>query len=493
MLFNSLHFCLFFFFVTLFYFLLPHRWRWVLLLVASAYFYSVFRPIYILILLVTIVVDYNAGLLIEKSQGKARKWWLTISIIVNLGFLGFFKYFNFLNGLVTDMLGWAHQSNPIPYLDILLPVGLSFHTFQALSYTVEVYRGNQQAERHFGIFALYVMFYPQLVAGPIERPQNMLPQFHEKHEFNGPEVVLGLRKMAWGMFKKVVIADRLAQYVNQIYGHPTDYEGIPLILATVLFAFQIYCDFSGYSDIALGSARVMGFRLMQNFDRPYFSLSLAEFWRRWHISLSTWFRDYVYIPLGGNQVHTSRWYFNLFFTFLLSGVWHGASWNFILWGALHGTFLILALMITPFWQKMDTQFSIGIIKICWKSMNWLITFGFVCFAWVFFRTATLPDAWYLISHAFQKFPEGFWGILFNHNNLRGHYLYAELPKSYLIMSLLNLIILFSVEWVQAKGPVQRKLEKFPFWLRWLLYLLFSWYFILCGFFESSLQFTYFQF
>lgn len=493
MLFNSLHFCLFFFFVTIFYFLIPHRWRWALLLLASAYFYSVFKPIYILILLVTIVVDYNAGLLIQKSNGKTRKLWLIVSIIVNIGFLCFFKYFNFLNGILTEMLGWANQPNPVPYLEILLPVGLSFHTFQALSYTIEVYRGNFKAERHFGLFALYVMFYPQLVAGPIERPQNMLPQFHQKHDFNAQEAILGLRKMAWGMFKKVVIADRLAQYVNQVYGHPADYEGIPLVLATVFFAFQIYCDFSGYSDIAIGSARVMGFRLMQNFDRPYFSLSLAEFWRRWHISLSTWFRDYVYIPLGGNQVDKSHWYFNLFITFLLSGVWHGASWNFILWGAFHGSFLVLALIFQPVWKKMEIWFSKGLGENIWKSMNWLTTFGFVCFAWVFFRTATLPDAWYIIRHSFHQIREGVLGIIFNQNNLRGHFLYVELPKSYLIMSLLNLIILFAVERLQGKGSFQSRLDQFPFWLRWMLYLLFSWYFLFCGFFESSLQFTYFQF
>lgn len=493
MLFNSIHFCLFFFFVTSAYFLFPHRFRWALLLMASCYFYAVFKPIYILILLVTIVVDYNAGFLIQSSQGWKRKMWLIISIIANIGFLVFFKYFNFLNENLTNLLGLAHVENPVPFLDIILPVGLSFHTFQALSYTIEVYRGNHPVEKHFGIYALYVMFYPQLVAGPIERPQNVLHQFHERHFFQLDEVIIGLRKMAWGMFKKVVVADRLAQYVNQVYGNPFDYQGIPLIIATTLFAFQIYCDFSGYSDIALGSARVMGFRLMKNFDRPYFALSIAEFWKRWHISLSTWFRDYLYIPLGGNRVRRSRWYFNLFITFLISGIWHGASWNFVIWGALHGTYLILALVCKPFWDWVGQFIGNFGSSWLWKAFNWIGTFVLVCLAWIFFRANHFSDAWYILTHLDHQISEGIKAIIWNSGNLRDHFLYAEKSKYHLFLGLAGIAIIIFVEFFQSKGSVQKRLDSFPTWARWLIYFVFAWYFILFGVFGANLQFTYFQF
>src|SRR5687768_10410935 len=233
------------------------------------------------------------------------------------------------------------QANGLPLLNIILPIGLSFHTFQAMSYTIEVYRGHQPAERHFGIYALYVMFYPQLVAGPIERPQNLLPQFRTRHEFDADRVFQGLARMLWGMFKKVVIADRLAVIVNQVYGNPNQYGGMAFVWATWFFAIQIYCDFSGYSDIALGAAKVMGFNLMENFDRPYFATSIGEFWRRWHISLSTWFKDYLYVPLGGSRLGPRRTYVNLLVVFLLCGLWHGAAWTFVAWGLYHGMFLVL--------------------------------------------------------------------------------------------------------------------------------------------------------
>ena len=334
MLFNSFQFLLFFPTVTLLYFLLPHRLRWQLLLFASCLFYMAFIPWYIVILIITILIDYFAGLWLDRPDlaPAQRKTVLTISIVSTCLVLFVFKYFNFFNTNFTAIASFFRWNYPIGALKIILPIGLSFHTFQSLSYVVEVYRGNQKAERHFGIYALYVMFYPQLVAGPIERPQNLLHQFYAEHCFDYRRVTDGLKLMLWGMFKKVVIADRLAIAVNQVYGNPHDYTGVPLIVATVFFAFQIYCDFSGYSDIAIGAAQVMGFRLMDNFNRPYFSKSIAEFWKRWHISLSTWFRDYLYIPLGGSRTKTWRWQFNLFITFLASGFWHGANWTYIIWG-----------------------------------------------------------------------------------------------------------------------------------------------------------------
>lgn len=293
MLFNSVQFIFFFITVTTLFYVLPHKFRWMLLLLSSCYFYMAFVPIYILILGFTIVIDYFAGIYIENSSGRRRKVFLIVSLIANISVLCVFKYYNFINENIGSVF---------PYLAILLPIGLSFHTFQAMSYTIEVYRGNQKAERDFGIYALFVMFYPQLVAGPIERPQNLLHQFHEKHEFSLERVSSGLKQMLIGFLKKLVIADRIGIYVDTIYNNSATQSGQSLACATVFFAFQIYCDFSAYSDIAIGAARVMGFDLMKNFNRPYLATSVSQFWRRWHISLSTWFKDYVYIPLGGSKV-----------------------------------------------------------------------------------------------------------------------------------------------------------------------------------------------
>jgi alginate O-acetyltransferase complex protein AlgI len=320
MLFNSYEFLVFFPVVTVLFFLLPHRFRWLHLLLASCAFYMAFVPVYIVILLLTIVIDYWAGILIENASGSQRKFYLAMSLVANIGVLAIFKYYNFFIDNINNLLHLSNSSTSLPLLNIILPIGLSFHTFQAMSYTLEVYRGNYPAERHFGIYALYVMFYPQLVAGPIERPQNVLPQFHKKHSFNYDRIASGLRLMAWGLFKKVVIADRMAFMVNEVYNQPHNYHGLPLLVATIFFSIQIYCDFSGYSDMALGTARVMGFELLKNFDRPYFSKSISEFWRRWHISLSTWFKDYLYISLGGNRVTLPRACFNLFFVFMVSGL-----------------------------------------------------------------------------------------------------------------------------------------------------------------------------
>jgi len=356
MLFNSFEFLIFFIIVTSLYFSIPHKFRWALLLFASCVFYMFFIPAYILILIFTIVIDYFAGILIENAVGKKRKHFLWLSLAANIGVLAFFKYYNFFNENLTEILSVSGTKNPIPYLNIILPIGLSFHTFQAMSYTIEVYRNHQKAERHFGIYALYVLFYPQLVAGPIERPQNLLHQFREKHFFEYNRVVDGLKLMAWGLFKKVVIADRLAAMVDVVYDDPSHHFGLQVIIATVFFAFQIYCDFSGYSDMAIGAARIMGFKLMTNFNRPYFSKSISEFWKRWHISLSTWFRDYLYIQLGGNKVVRSRWYFNLFITFVISGLWHGANWTYIIWESLHGAYLIFAL-VTKNWRNNLNQIT----------------------------------------------------------------------------------------------------------------------------------------
>ncbi|MBV6401470.1 MAG: hypothetical protein CNIPEHKO_01771 [Anaerolineales bacterium] len=464
MLFNSFHFLVFFPVVTTLYFLLPHRFRWGLLLAASCYFYMAFIPKYILILFVTITVDYFAGIGLETTQGNKKKWILLASILANVGMLGFFKYFNFANENIAALANFIDWNYPIENLSIILPIGLSFHTFQSLSYTIEVYRGHQKAERHYGYLALYVLFYPQLVAGPIERPQNILHQLHEEHRFEYQRVADGLKWMAWGMFKKVVIADRMALFVNPIYDSPTGHAGPALVFATLAFAIQIYCDFSGYSDIALGSAQVMGIRLMKNFQHPYFAKSISEFWRRWHISLSTWFRDYVYIPLGGNRSGARRTAINLFITFLLSGLWHGANWTFVIWGALHGVYIILNHWIEPRWTRFgDSGFAKRFSSLR-NGLSLLSTFGLVCFAWIFFRASTLPDALYIVTHLFSGWSgfvrqtsslaqevihSGFWvfvnGLFASLNDL------TELTRSEITLSALALILLLYIETKQHRG------------------------------------------
>jgi len=393
MLFNSVEFLFFFPIVTILFFVLPHKIRWMLLLSASCFFYMFFKPEYILILFGTIVIDYYAGIFLEKADGNAKKKrLLLLSLVANIGVLAIFKYYNFLNDNITGFASLFSLKNPIPSLGILLPIGLSFHTFQAMSYTIEVYRGNQKAEKHFGIYALYVMFYPQLVAGPIERPQKILHQFHEKQWFSYDNAVLGLNFIVYGLFKKMVVADRLAVYVNQVYGDLAHANTISAAIACVFFSIQIYCDFSGYSDIARGTARFMGYDLMVNFDRPYLSKTISEFWTKWHISLSTWFKDYLYIPLGGNRVGKIKWYRNLIIVFLVSGLWHGANWTFIVWGALHAMYQIFGILT----QSIRNRISVFIFRNHFPRMgafiNQVIVFGLVTFAWIFFRAKDFGQA-----------------------------------------------------------------------------------------------------
>lgn len=348
-----------------------------------------FVPVYIFILGFTIVIDYFAGILLEKAEQKKKKIYLMASLAANLGVLSFFKYYNFINENISSFFNFFGHKNHIPYLNIILPVGLSFHTFQAMSYTIEIYRGNQKAERNFLMYSLYVMFYPQLVAGPIERPQNLLHQFYEKHYFDLERVTFGIKQIFWGLFKKIVIADRLSLYVDAVYNHPSHHFGFTVIIATIFFAFQIYCDFSGYSDIAIGAARVMGFELMTNFKTPYFSKSISEFWKRWHISLSTWFKDYVYISLGGNRVKISRLYFNFLFVFLLSGLWHGANWTFIFWGALNGLYLIVEMIAKKYFPSPSYRMYLSLP----------LTFLLICISWVFFRASNMADAFLILKNS----------------------------------------------------------------------------------------------
>ncbi len=439
-----------------------------------------FVPSYIFILAFTIIVDFIAGIQIERSHGGRRKWMLIISIIANVGVLGLFKYFNFINANLAALAARFALNYPVHNLGLLLPIGLSFHTFQAMSYTIEVYRGKQKAERHFGIYALYVMFYPQLVAGPIERPQNLIHQFREHHYFEYQRITAGLKLMFWGLFKKIVIADRIAAMVNPIYNNPFHYHGIQLLIASYLFAFQIYCDFSGYSDIAIGAAQVMGFRLMQNFNAPYFAKSIEEFWRRWHISLSTWFRDYLYIPLGGNRVSVPRWYFNLFFVFLVSGIWHGANWTFVIWGALHGSYIILSNLTKSSRTRMVSLAGLNKIPKLYSAIRMLISFHLVVIGWVFFRARSLHDAQYILTHSFQGVRNSIstFGTVFNTEDLA--------------IALFCILFLEVIHAFQRRRGVRLWIAGKPWYYRWSIYYAMATALIL--FAQSDAQpFIYFQF
>jgi D-alanyl-lipoteichoic acid acyltransferase DltB (MBOAT superfamily) len=403
-----------------------------------------------------------------------------MSIAANVGILAIFKYYNFLNDNVAVLFKTADWSYPVPGLGIILPVGLSFHTFQAMSYTIEVYRGNWRAERHFGIYALYVMFFPQLVAGPIERPQNLLPQFRAKHEFDYVQVTDGLKRMTWGMFKKVVIADRLSEFVNVIYDAPRAHSGATLAVATVMFAFQIYCDFSGYSDIAIGAAEVMGFRLMENFKRPYFSKSISEFWTRWHISLSSWFRDYVYISLGGNRVSTGRWRRNVMIVFALSGLWHGANWTFVIWGLLHGLYIVTGRAFAPLRRRVVEAFNLQRFPIVLRLLQVAVTFSLVTFAWIFFRAKTVGDALYIVASMLR----GAGDLRLTMASLGGHYL---------LNSVLVVCLLLAVHLLQRRYRLRTVISRQPIWLRFALYDAAILAIILFGHFEGSQVFIYYEF
>ncbi len=393
MLFNSLEFLLFFPLTVGGYFLLPNTLRNYFLLAASCFFYMFFNPVYILILFYTIAVDYIAAIQIEKNLNKAsaKRNWLWASLFANIGALVLFKYADFLLDTFSVFLHVAKVDHSFSAWHILLPIGLSFHTFQAISYVVEVYKGKQNAEKNLLNYALYVMFFPQLVAGPIERPQRLLHQFRTHQKLQYENLSLGLKWMIWGFFKKVVVADNLALIVDKVYDDPLHQSGWPLILATVLFAFQIYGDFSGYSDIAKGTAKILGFDLMINFNLPYFAKSVSEFWKRWHISLSQWFRDYVFIPMGGSRQSLFQ---NIMLTFALSGLWHGANVNFIIWGLLNGLFVYMHKKLSHFKFKI-----FGWVQI-------IFTFLLIDFSWIFFRSKDFGQALHSIGNLFSNLSFG---------------------------------------------------------------------------------------
>ncbi len=399
MTFNSSEFLIFFPITLLLYFLLPKKLSRISLLIMSCIFYLAWDIKLIGLILFTTAVSYFCAIIIEKSKKLAvKRLCIVITLVSCLGVLFFFKYYNFL----AETLGWAIKATSgATYdftLDLVLPVGISFYTFQTLSYAIDVYRGTEKVERNFLLFALYVTFFPQLVAGPIERPGNLLPQLREKNNLTSENARAGLCKMAVGFFKKIVVADLLAEYVNAVFNDAANSTGPGILLATVFFAFQIYCDFSGYTDIAIGCARVMGIRLMKNFDRPYTATTIKEFWARWHISLSTWFRDYLYFPLGGSRCSKPRHMFNIFMVFFVSGLWHGANWTFVIWGLLHAAYRIIGELTYKKREALWAKMHVDTNKTWFRALRRLMTFVLVCFAWIFFRANSISDIGVLLSN-----------------------------------------------------------------------------------------------
>jgi alginate O-acetyltransferase complex protein AlgI len=492
-------------------------------------------PKYALLIITTTIIVYATALLMHGRTQRIKKLCVAFSVLSNLGILFMFKYFNFFNNSIHDLFTAAGIGYPVPALNLLLPVGISFYTFQALSYTIDVYRGTREPEKHFGMFALYVSFFPTLLSGPIERSTRLLPQLYRKVDFDYERVVNGLILMGWGFFQKLVIADRLAQYANLVYSSPQMFKGLPLLMATYFFAIQVYCDFSGYTDIAIGTAQVMGYELMPNFKRPFFARSIGDLWRRWHISLISWFREYLYIPLGGNRVSRWRLYFNILLVFTLSGLWHGAQWTFVTWGALNGVLIIMSRVTDRVRTAIrDRVFGglaqvpaavffgltallaggavaggmagigwggriaagigflallpLGIMKargsvftkFC-ESLKgfWMVvaTFHLFVLGAVFFRAKSLTDAWYVLTH-------------FAGTNI------LQVPLIYKLSELgimLGVIILLNViHLVQERyGSIRKLIREKPLPVRWALYYLLVMT-IFLGMQKSS-QFIYFQF
>lgn len=389
--------------VILLYWVLPSKFRWIMLLIASYAFYMSWNAWLIFLILFTTVISYSSGIIMQKYDGKKIKTaCLIVTLVSCLGVLFFFKYFTFAVNLVIDLINLGSAGLAEFTFSLILPVGISFYTFQTLSYVIDVYKGRINAEKHFGYYALFVTYFPQLVAGPIERPENLIPQLKAERKFDFDDLCVGLRIALVGYVKKIVIADGVAIYVNAVYNNVEAATGLTAIIATVLFAIQIYCDFSGYTDIAIGVARMMGIKLMDNFNQPYLATNIRDFWRRWHISLTSWFTDYIYIPLGGSRCKLWRWALNVMIVFLLSGLWHGAALTFVVWGGIHGVYQIVGKLKGYGLKKLEAQGKIKILKdnIFVMFIQRIITFALVCFAWIFFRGNSLTDCGILIAKIF---------------------------------------------------------------------------------------------
>ena len=479
MLFNSIQFAIFLPIVFLLYWILPHKFRWPLLLVASYIFYMSWRPVYALLILATTAVSYFAAIILEKRKtAKGKKITVAVAAVIALGILFVFKYFDFASNAISDIIGIFTTRPEVFSLGLLLPVGISFYTFQTIGYIVDVYRGNVPAEKHFGIYATFVSFFPQLVAGPIERSMNLIPQLRSEKKFDERTASYGLKQMCWGFFKKVVIADRIAVYVAQVFLTPKEFTGFSLAAAVVLFTVQIYCDFSGYSDIAIGTAKLMGIELTTNFKSPYFSGSLRDFWGRWHITLSTWFKDYVYIPLGGNRKGKVRQSLNIMITFLLSGLWHGADWTFVIWGGIHGAGRVFEELVIP--KKRDPK------KLPLKILRGAAVFLFCVFSWIFFAANSVGDSFYIITHMFE-------GLSSPLAYIKTGVLALGFDLRNVVILAVSVVLLTVFDAFSVKNDVIGYITGRKKALRWIIYILFAVFMIICLPAAHGTEFIYFRF
>lgn len=482
--FDSFQFAVFFPIVVALFWSIPQRLRWVLLLVSSYYFYMCWRPPYAILLVVITAIDFCVGRALGRVNGAAaRRAILAVSILANLSILFVFKYYPFV---ANTLNGWQ-QSTLFPNLAIVLPIGLSFHTFQSMGYMFDVYRRKTEPERHWGTFATYIVFFPQLVAGPIERAGEMLPQLHHYKNFEYKRATNGLKLMAWGLFKKVVVADRLATLVDPVYGNTDAYSAPMLVLATVAFGYQIYCDFSGYTDIAIGSAEVMGIRLRPNFRAPYHATSVQEFWTRWHMSLSTWFRDYVYIPLGGNRVSPWRWAVNILIVFALSGIWHGANWTFVLWGLYHGVLMIGERagrsLVAAVSRRADPEPS----RARWRAVRVVATFALVTAGWVLFRAPSVGAAQTIFAKVTTD-----WESFLTLERVLQELARLKWQPIDMVVTLLAIAVVEMGDTLQSYGSVRGWLSQRPFAVRWGAYYALLLFIMFFGHFSGQ-PFIYFQF
>lgn len=493
MLFNSAQYLVFFPVVVLFYFALPYKLRNFWLLFASYFFYMQWNAKYAVLLFLSTFITYISGLCIDRAMEKQRKTIAKLSVagsfLLNLGILVFFKYSNFLIENVNRLCRLFGQEGQLRELDILLPVGISFYIFQALSYTVDVYRGKMKATRNLFRYALFVSFFPQLVAGPIERTGNLLKQFDEKHHFDVDRVRAGLLMMLWGLFMKMVIADNIAPSVTMIYEYYPQYTGIEILVATALFAFQIYCDFAGYSLIAIGSAKVLGFTLMENFRSPYLAVSVSDFWDRWHISLTSWFTDYLYIPLGGNRKGVWRKYINILLVFFVSGLWHGAAYTYIAWGLLNGLFMVLEQMTEKLRGRITAFFQVDKTRFSYRLGCRLITFALIDFTWLFFRATGFSTAFVLLKQCVTNLQFGkLFGLVFGN---------IGMTSAQMVVLTLALFLLMAVDVMKEQGKdVVQLVLKQGAWFRWTVYLGLLFSILIFGVYGNvyeQTQFIYFQF
>ncbi|MBW9152597.1 MBOAT family protein [Clostridium estertheticum] len=493
--FTSIKFLMFFMIVSVLYYVIPHKLRWVWLLICSYFFYMVLNPKYAILIATSTIITYLSGLLIEKANKisnekksiQFKKLWVFASFSSNLGILFLFKYYNFFNESLSHLLHVFSISNHSPSFEYLLPLGISFYTLQALSYTVDVYRKDVPAEKNIGKYALFVSFFPQVVAGPIEKSKNMLHQFDEKHNFNYDRVKNGLLLMLWGVFVKIVVSDRLAVLVNTVYNNPNHYKGFTTFIATLFFSFQIYCDFMSYSDIAKGASEVLGFKVTNNFHQPYLSRSIKEFWSRWHVSLTSWFKDYLYFPLGGNIRGNFRANYNIMIVFIVSGLWHGATFNFIIWGGLHGLYQIVENSTKPLRKRIVKTFKIKTDVFSFKFFQVSITFMLVNFAWIFFKASSLSTAITIIKNIFYFNP---W-VLIN-----GSIFKLGLDSKDFFIALVGIILVLTVDILRRTKDLRTSLAKQNIMFRWATYVGAAVFILIFGLYGpgySMQQFIYSQF